>query len=282
MRWNSFYGVCGLLGFVFTTFLLFSCTATRKAALPPAQEVKSKELSKLVAENEFDFQLLSGKFQAEMITESANASFSGTIRMQKDSAVWLSLSPVLGIEMFRVLFTRDSLFVMNRMAKSYYAGSYSSLHQVLEMETDFFMLQSLLCGNDFKNYETESFVSGTDGIYLILSSLARLPRIGETSRANAALPVISHSLRLDANNYRIIRSQLMMQGTPKRELDVVYGGYREIGGKLFPFNQAHKVTVGKPSTIHLRFDRLEPVSQLSFPFTIPSGYSLMRLVPMSQ
>lgn len=282
MRWNSFFGVLWLLAVSLPTFILFSCASTRKVPLPPAQEVKSLELLRLINDNKFDFQMLQGKFQAEFVTESFVTSFSATIRMQKDSAIWLSLSPVLGIEMFRILFTRDSLFAMNRMAKSYYAGSYSSLNQVLEMETDFLMLQSLLCGNDFENYESESFEAGAEGIYLTLSSLARLHRIGQTTRGKTALPVISHYLRLDAQNYRIIRSQLKMQGNPLRELDAVYGGYREIGGKWFPFNQAHKVTVGKPSTINLSFDRLTPVSQLSFPFTIPTGYSLMRLVPISQ
>ncbi|HAR20844.1 MAG TPA: DUF4292 domain-containing protein, partial [Cytophagales bacterium] len=40
-----------------------------------------------------------------------------TIRIRKDSVIWISVNPALGIEVVRALITKDSIFVIDKIHK---------------------------------------------------------------------------------------------------------------------------------------------------------------------
>ena len=86
--------------------------------LPPA-EVLDRCL-----ESRLQWPGLSMKVDAAVHSDSLDQSFSATVRMVPDSAVWMSLSPALGVEVARMLLTRDSLFVLSKIPGNrwYYAG----------------------------------------------------------------------------------------------------------------------------------------------------------------
>ena len=73
----------------------------------------SKFLTRHLKENEFNFEHLNAKINAEAIIDSSENSFSVTLRMRKDSIIWMSISK-LGIEGARLMITKDSVKFMNR------------------------------------------------------------------------------------------------------------------------------------------------------------------------
>ena len=60
---------------------------------------------------------------------SAGSSFSSAIqvRMVRDQAIYISLRPMLGIEVGRLLITADSLYAVDKVHKRYIAEKVSML-----------------------------------------------------------------------------------------------------------------------------------------------------------
>jgi hypothetical protein len=99
-------------------------------------------------ENQFHFETLSMKASIEASLSSKETySLTGNIRMIRDSVIWISVSPGLGIEAVRLYITQDSVFFMNRLNNEYAATTFGFFNTQYQVDLDFNMLQSLLTGN---------------------------------------------------------------------------------------------------------------------------------------
>lgn len=94
------------LSVLLIAFLFASCS-TRKKLVTPATHA--------------DYQWMTAKMNGELITENGDISFTGSVRMRRDSVVWLSASALLGMENVRTLVTQDSVFLLNRLEQTYLA-----------------------------------------------------------------------------------------------------------------------------------------------------------------
>lgn len=68
-----------------------------------------------------DYEWVSAKFNGELKVDNEAFSFSGTLRMRRDSTVWISASVFMGMESLRLLATQDSVVMINRMNQTYLA-----------------------------------------------------------------------------------------------------------------------------------------------------------------
>jgi len=96
------------------------------------------------------FEWLTAKLdiQADVNEQSFN-DLSGQLRMRKDSIVWLSVSATMGVEVLRAKISNDSVWILNRMEKTYLAGSADSLFLQYGGELIFNLrfVQHMLLGN---------------------------------------------------------------------------------------------------------------------------------------
>ena len=72
---------------------------------------------------------------------------SGQLRMRKDSLVWVSVT-AMGIELARMKVSTDSVWVINRMDKTYLAESLDTLSARLGMPLSLPLIQTLLLDNN--------------------------------------------------------------------------------------------------------------------------------------
>lgn len=97
--------------------LLSSCASRKKTVSPmPPQS--------------FDWLTANLTIQAEINGQSYN-DLSGQLRMRKDSIVWLSVTATMGMEVLRAKISNDSVWILNRMEKTYLAEPVDSLAQQL-------------------------------------------------------------------------------------------------------------------------------------------------------
>ena len=87
------------------------------------------------------------KFSASFEINGKEEKFKGNIRLVKDSLIILGLSSNMGIEAFRVMLRKDSIFVLNRLKSTYYAGNVSELGKGRLRIMDFQVLQDILLAN---------------------------------------------------------------------------------------------------------------------------------------
>lgn len=73
---------------------------------------------------------------------------SGQMRMRKDSLVWLSVTASMGIEVARAKVSTDSVWIVNRLEKTYLAEPLDTLSAQLGMPLSLPLIQTLLLDNN--------------------------------------------------------------------------------------------------------------------------------------
>lgn len=103
--------------------------------------------------------------RAKIDFESAKNNLSGTanIRIRKDSIIWISLSPGLGIEAARVLITQDSIFVLDKVHKEYQKIGLNELSEKFDFDINYQLVQSVILGNLIHPYDREKVVKAAFG-----------------------------------------------------------------------------------------------------------------------
>jgi outer membrane lipoprotein-sorting protein len=182
---------------------------------------------------------------------------NAVLRMYKDSVIWVSVNAILGIEAMRVLITKDSVKLLNKLDKIYTERSVSYLQEVTALPLDLSTLQDLIIGNPV--YLDSNIVSySKSGEELLLLSLGKVFRHFITLHASDKL--IQHSKLDDVD---ILRN---------RTCDLVYEKYETKRG--FRFSTKRQITVSEKSKLEVRLDfkNYDFNETLSFPFSIPKNY----------
>ena len=73
---------------------------------------------------------------------------SGQLRMAKDSIVWLSVTAPLGIEVARIKVSNDSVWVLNKVDKTYLAESLDDVSSRLKTPISLPIVQNMLLDNN--------------------------------------------------------------------------------------------------------------------------------------
>lgn len=73
---------------------------------------------------------------------------SGQIRMRKDSLIWLNVTATIGMEVLRVKVSTDSIWILNRMEKTYLAEPLDTVSAQLGMPLSLPLVQTLLLDNN--------------------------------------------------------------------------------------------------------------------------------------
>ena len=73
---------------------------------------------------------------------------AGQLRMRKDSLVWLSVTATMGVEVLRAKFSNDSVWIVNRLEKTYLAEPLDTVSVQLGMPLSLPLIQTLLLDNN--------------------------------------------------------------------------------------------------------------------------------------
>src|ERR1035437_5918516 len=165
---NYFFSI-GLAFLVIFT----SCETKRSIIKAPIKEKGETYLFDKLKENELKYTSFSAKFSAEYEKNNKRTNISGLIRISRDSIIWASITPVLGIEAVKLSISLDSVKVINRIDGTYLIKDFSFINNMLNRNLDYDMLQSLITGNDFSVYDNNSFKAGMDNKEYKLSTYNR-------------------------------------------------------------------------------------------------------------
>lgn len=133
-RLRLFFLVGGLL-------IIFSCKTTRKAEKPivikhgkSLEEIGADMLLKNIHDSAFYGKWISAKASVNATIDNDKNSFNINMRMCRDSAIWVSVSPLLGIEAVRVLLTPDTVRFLDRINHEYKVSGYKLINDLLNSE----------------------------------------------------------------------------------------------------------------------------------------------------
>ncbi len=276
---KSFYLSSLLLAFT----LLYSCK-TRKASqtLPPVTEVKPMKgdsvdsLLLKLDQNGFNAQWMSAKASVTTTDSTNETSFNITLRMHKDSVIWISVSPLLGIEVARVMITPDSVKVLDRLHSKYQTTTFEYINKLLQLKVNFEIVQALLTGNFFAYQRNENKFNSVylEDKYYILSSLTKhkLKRSLEEKDPNKA---IVQDCYINPEIFKIITMSVEDQKINKSLLSN-YSDFRPTESGLFPFKSTTHITADKIFDITIEYSKVQTGEPQEFPFTVPPRYEKIR------
>ena len=163
---------------VLSIILLAGCSNEKRIAEgKPLRPRDPHHILKQSAKNELNWDWIGFKMNADIKANGTAEDFTLNVRMARDSAIWISLTPALGVEVARILLKPDSVHVISKVPlnKFVYEGDYSQLQDVLGVPFDFYSFQELFSGSPLGlNPMNDKFISKVDGNKYVL--IEKFPR----------------------------------------------------------------------------------------------------------
>ncbi len=268
--------------------------ADRELPLRSAERVVESALRALPPQPRF----FSAKADVELTLDETTRSFRSTVRSVTDSAVWVSITPALGIEVARALVTVDSVKLLDRMKDTYFLGDRDSAWGRFGIDPDLGLLQQALLGRPIGlDPEARYRVDREDGHYVLTSrERRRFVRAAEDIQPDDPLsgdrPMnerrLERTLRkaeereavvlrywVDPESFRVVRV-LVSDLAHDQQADV---RYTDVGiGEAPPFPHRISLSLSDPArhaSGTLQLTRIDTVGPLQLPFRVPE-----RFVPM--
>ena len=140
-----------LIVLVFSLFIS-SCRSS-KDVYRDRDEVKNISDSRLIKSVESNYLVYNSlyikKFNAEVSINGTRKAFSGSLFLQRDSHLIMTVTPLLGIELFRAKLEKDSVFLIDRTKKSIHIGTYDLVEKNTYLDINFNILQSIFTNEFF-------------------------------------------------------------------------------------------------------------------------------------
>ena len=259
-----------------------SCKSRQKlpsvpgTAIRPMENESVAELMNRLDSSAFNAQWINAKASVTTIQEGSETSFNITLRAKRDSIIWISISPLLGIEVARVIITSDSVKFLDRLHSKYQVNTFETINKLLQLKVNFEIVQALMFGNFFaykKNGNRFNSVYLEDKYY-ILSSLNKKKLKRSLEEKDLNKPVIQ-DVYINSGYYRIIKMSVEDQKIGKTLL-TEYDDFRITDAGQFPFKSKTKITAEKDFEIQIEYGKLNVGQEQEFPFTVPSNYERVR------
>ena len=262
--------------FLISFLLLNACSPVRKAIKAPIKEEGAEYLFNKLKENELKFDWLSAKFSADYENNGKQNSFNGQIRIRKDSLIWISLTPMLGIEAVRILITQDSVKMINRLNDTYFIGDYEYVNRFLNTNIDFDILQAFLIGTDLQFYENGKFRASVDqGLYK-LSTMERRKLRKFAKNNQESLKVYIQNIWLDPLSFKILQADVKELRRDNIRLEASYNKFEKIGDQLFSKGMEYVIRAENTIRVKADFSKIGINVPQLFPFKIPEKYQPVK------
>lgn len=234
--------------------LAVACKGT-KTAPGELERMRPKTLLKEVSDRQVDYKTIRAKAKIEYETPEERTSFKGDLRMQKDSAIWMSIKPALGLEVARVLITPDSIKILDRINKQYVIEPYSYLERLYQAPLDFSVLQSLVSGGLIYTDHKELEVDIVDNQYSL---------VYESDS-------IRNNVRINPVNFTVARL-LIEDLRYQRQVQIDYSDYSLVEERLFSHQRLVEAQAEAAYRLELDFSRVSFDRELTYTFVVSDNY----------
>jgi hypothetical protein len=208
--------------------------------------------------NKVDFKTFSAKVDVDYRGgDDKHYDVNANLRMYRDSLIWVSVNAVFGIEAMRMLITKDSVYLLDKLNKTYLIRRIDYLQEVTGLPLTLSIVQDLLVGNPV-------FIDSNIVSYSNNSNTVSLLSIGSAFK---------NLVTINGNNNVLLHSKLDdIDISRSRTADLSYDDYESKKNKLFSSKRRITVAEKNKLDISLNFKQYEFNDDVNFPFSIPRNY----------
>ncbi|HEY0299653.1 MAG TPA: DUF4292 domain-containing protein [Arachidicoccus sp.] len=260
---------------------IFSCKAVKKAEHVQKQ-IEKKDTSKIVLvspasqSDELDslhqtleeldsqkirhFNTFAAKAKIDYNSNGNSQNVTANIHIKEDSAIWISITALLGIEAFRIMIKPDSMIFMNKLNHTVARKGISYLQEILKVPLSFNDLQNILLGNPiFTKGDVSSYKHPHNRWFISIDAKE-----------------FTNLITLVDNNRKLILKHSRLQDSTadnNRVCDMTFSAHQQVNDNWF--SQARTIDVSDNKTLlqlKLQFKEFSFGNPVTFPFSIPSNY----------
>jgi len=238
------------------------------------------------------------RLQVEATLNGDRNTFKVNSRMKRDSCLWMSITPALGVEAARLMFTVDSVKFFSKIPGNRFAylGDYDAFDDLLGTDLNFDMVQRILLGEAIGLEDEDSkYISKVDGReHLLINKykrrVRRLTGVKEKeispndSLAVDASPAVQQRVHdrsddadllvkrywFDGFGYQLTRTRFddLYWG---RSIEISHGAFEPESGGWIPYTTT--ISIASPegsSQIKMEISRAKYGKAYPMPFNIPA------------
>ncbi|MDR1523870.1 MAG: DUF4292 domain-containing protein [Tannerella sp.] len=256
--------VCGAL----VLCLLAACKSAADKTSSGAGIMKTEEIFfASILDHTFRFETLSARLKLEFKSPEKEMSSRAQLKMIYNDRIQLSLQPLLGIEMFRIELTADSVKILDRMNKRFMMESYENIKGKSTVDFNFNNLQALFANN--------LFIPGEGNLSLVAGQFRRFRMTKDKHSVNLKIKDETGMLyTFTTGEDEILRSISIHDKSEKYTLTWDYSDFQTVDKQRFPFKMEAELTTNdkKQGAVTFTFSPPEINSPLRTDFNIPAGY----------
>jgi hypothetical protein len=240
--------------------LLVSCKTTSVAtqASTPVSKLKSKTIIDNHYKNKTDFSTLYIKANVRYADEKQTQNVTAEIKIKKGEQILVSIR-FLGITMAKASITPSSVSYYEKIKGTYFEGDFTSLSQWLGTDLNYSKIQNLLLGEALDDLNKGKYAES------LVESLYRLDDLSASKTRK--------TFYINPADFTINKQEIN-QTEEGRMFQVAYSDIKKYTEMPLPnrvlINSYQKT--GK-SEINLDYSSVSFNEELSFPYSVPSGYN---------
>ncbi|MBL4716352.1 MAG: DUF4292 domain-containing protein [Bacteroidia bacterium] len=222
------------------------------------KKITAQALHDSVKANLFDYEWLSIKGKFSLVKGEGKTTFAFNLRSKKDSVIWASFR-LMGIEGARVLITKDSIKVLDRLNQKLYLSDYSYLKKFLPFDASLAILQNMLVGNPVLFDGSNIRMLHDENSIQLMSSNEQFEN------------------RLFLDKYFKVTRMLMKHFLLNYNANINFSNFEAIKavGRI-PTNSKYQVNTTQSTGFELNYSKVSANNQLKMPFKVPSKYERVR------
>lgn len=210
--------------------------------------------------DEFHFDYLASKAKFNYTNGKNKFSAIANFRIKKDSLIWISISPGLGIEAARVLISRDKIQMIDKIKKNYYEFDYLTLTETYGVDMNYDLVEAIVLGNMLFPPERRQDITKDENQF----SFTKINDIYG----------VSHFI---GTNSKKLEKLLAFDQVTNNSISVNYDRFEKIEDQIVPQSIHIKIEISdedkEDTDIKIEYNRVLLYSQpLKFPFHVSSKY----------
>lgn len=238
----------------------------------------ARTLGRHMKENEFQFDWLSAKASVESHFDDKEESFDIRLAMRRDSAVLVTIQYLLGMQVAKVLITKDTVTFVDYIHKTYFKGDIEYINDLLHAELDFELVQAVLFGNSADFHDEESkmkpLADRMNCVYL-LSTERKRRRLRKITAGQGEVRNAMQTLTLRPD-YKIVKNEYIDPAT-ERKFVATYSRFEMKDSVFAPYHVDIDIVAQKKASLKIDYVRIERGSPQRLSLFIPAKYDAIQI-----
>lgn len=262
---KPFFGGCcigsgfpfrGQKGLTLSIVLLLSLTSVSFAQTPDTTNTTFDSLINRITANQTGYKTFASHAKLSWNDGTSQQNFQATIRMKKDTLVWMSITGPMNIEGARAFITPDTFQLLNRINTEYTGRNFNYISNWLLFPVTFPMLQQIFTGEKLDIHEKASTAVYEDSMFVIYAENNNL----------------LEKIWVNSGNYTISKI-LLKDKLLTQQMSITFDNYNLLEGKPFSYSRVIEVNRnGALMVLTIDFTKTKLNENLNYPFEVTEKY----------